>query len=261
MAGYRKFSDAWRQENASETLAGLATLAGVGVPFAHGGQTALAAAKVAKVVDAAGAKRGYPPAKVAKVAKVESPEAVCAVCGAAGNLWRVGEALAHEQCAAFLPKPQPAEASLAYEAVSIDPAAGGCSVQIIELPLARRYQKTFGVLQVQCPALVPVERWKRCIEDGRAFLAKWGEQAESFGWDSRDLFGLAPVPNKSHPSFNRLSRYDCIGLVWHLCGRPVVALTADSASIRNPDTGAVTVFRKNNRPALEPVGDSLDDLR
>jgi hypothetical protein len=30
---------------------------------------------------------------------------------------------------------------------------------------------------------------------------------------------------------------------------------------QNPETGSVTIFRKNNRPALGPLGDSLDDLR
>jgi hypothetical protein len=42
-------------------------------------------------------------------------------------------------------------------------------------------------------------------------------------------------------------------------GRPVVAITADTASIRHP-TGNITVFSKSNRPALAPLGDSVDDL-
>jgi hypothetical protein len=32
-------------------------------------------------------------------------------------------------------------------------------------------------------------------------------------------------------------------------------------TIRNPRTGNVTVFRKNNRPVLGPLGDSLDDFK
>jgi hypothetical protein len=43
-------------------------------------------------------------------------------------------------------------------------------------------------------------------------------------------------------------------------GRPVVALTADTAAIEN-STGNITVFRKNSRPALGPLGDSLEDLK
>jgi hypothetical protein len=42
-------------------------------------------------------------------------------------------------------------------------------------------------------------------------------------------------------------------------GRPVVALTRDTSAIQNP-TGAITVYPKHNKPALGPVGDSLDDL-
>jgi hypothetical protein len=38
-----------------------------------------------------------------------------------------------------------------------------------------------------------------------------------------------------------------------------VALAEGTAAIENP-TGAITVYRKNNKPMLGPVGDSLDDL-
>jgi len=73
------------------------------------------------------------------------------------------------------------------------------------------------------------------------------------------LFGLHTPPEQPHPSYSRLSRYDATGLIWLLQGRPVVALTEATASIRNP-TGSITVFRKHNRPALGPLGDSLDDF-
>jgi hypothetical protein len=62
-----------------------------------------------------------------------------------------------------------------------------------------------------------------------------------------------------HPSFSRLSRYDQTGLVWLLEGRPVVALTADTAAIQTP-TGNILIYRKHNKPGLGPVGDSLDDI-
>jgi hypothetical protein len=41
----------------------------------------------------------------------------------------------------------------------------------------------------------------------------------------------------------------------------VVALTADTATVRNPKTSNLTVYRRHNKPALGPVGDSLDDLK
>ena len=43
------------------------------------------------------------------------------------------------------------------------------------------------------------------------------------------------------------------------CDGPQFALTEATAAIMNP-TGAITTYRKNNKPALGPVGDSLDDL-
>jgi len=135
----------------------------------------------------------------------------------------------------------------------------GCSVTIIELPQAQRYRKTFAALQMKPPALVPVERWRECVEDGKRFLAKWGSQAEALGWTSADLFGLHTPPERPHPSYRRLSRYDCTGLCWLLEGRPVVALTEATAMIENP-TGAITVYRKCNKTALGPLGDSVDDL-
>jgi hypothetical protein len=122
-----------------------------------------------------------------------------------------------------------------------------------------RLCRTFATLETRCPELVPVDRWQLAVEDGRRFLARWGEQAEALGWTARDLFGLHQPPAMPHPSYSRLSRYDEIGLIWLLQGRPVVALTEATAAIQNP-TAAITVFRRFNKPALGPVGDCLDDL-
>ncbi len=116
----------------------------------------------------------------------------------------------------------------------------GCQVEIVEVPHAQRYRKMFAFLQLQPPAHIPVERWQRCVEDGSRFLAVWGEQAEALRWDSRDLFGLHTPPERPHPSYSRLSRYDETGLIWFLQGRPVVALTEATAAIHNPTTGNVT---------------------
>jgi hypothetical protein len=123
-----------------------------------------------------------------------------------------------------------------------------------------RFGRTYTALEQRCPDHVPVMRWRQCVEDGSKFLAVWGNQAQALGWTSPDLFGLHTPPDKPHPSYSRLSRYDATGLVWLLQGCPVVALTADSASIRNPDTGSITVYRKHNKPALGPLGDSLEDF-
>jgi hypothetical protein len=114
-----------------------------------------------------------------------------------------------------------------------------------------RYGRVAAVLEARCPDLVPVARWQVAVEDGRAFLARWGESAEALGWTARDLFGLDTPPAKPHPSYSRLSRYDATGLIWLLRGRAVIALTEATAAIQNP-TGAVTVYRRFNKPALGP---------
>jgi hypothetical protein len=69
----------------------------------------------------------------------------------------------------------------------------------------------------------------------------------------------ASVHHGPHSSYRRLSRFDCTGLIWLLKGRPVLALTSDTAAIETA-TGAVVTYRRHGKPALGPVGDSLDDL-
>jgi hypothetical protein len=124
---------------------------------------------------------------------------------------------------------------------------------------AARYSRTMAALEADCPDLVPVDRWQLAVQDGRRFLARWAAQAEAFGWTARDLFGLHKPPEKPHPSYSRLSRYDETGLIWLLCGREVVALTEATAAIQN-STAAITLYRRFNKPALGPIGDCLDDL-
>jgi hypothetical protein len=146
------------------------------------------------------------------------------------------------QIIASLAKPKP---SLAYRAATASPDGTGCGVTIIEIPATGlRYRRTYAHLQLRPPAYIPEDRWRMAIEDGRAFLHRWGESAERLGWTSADLFGLHTPPAKPHSSYSRLSRYDCTGLVWLLQGREVVALTETTASIRNHNTGNVTVYRK-----------------
>jgi len=59
---------------------------------------------------------------------------------------------------------------------------------------------------------------------------------------------------------SRLSLYDATGLIWLLQGHSVVAITATTAAIKNRTTGNVLTYRRYNKPALGPLGDSLDDF-
>jgi hypothetical protein len=138
-------------------------------------------------------------------------------------------------------------------------ALNGTPVGHFGTPIPEKYARVHSALETRGPDHVPVERWQRAIDDGRAFLARWGEKAEALGWTAKDLFGLQTPPEKPHASYRRLSRYDEIALIWLLCGREVVALTEATAAIQNP-TGAVTIYRRHNKPALGTIGDCLDDL-
>src|SRR5262245_51102104 len=117
-----------------------------------------------------------------------------------------------------------------------------------------------AISTVVCPpptsraGLRPRGQVAQCIKDGRAFLREWGLQAELLKWSSADLFAVHAPPAKPHPSYRRLSRYDCTGLCWLLGGRVVVALTEDTATIKNEMTGTTTTYRRLHKPALGPLG-------
>jgi hypothetical protein len=106
------------------------------------------------------------------------------------------------------------------------------------------FGRVFEALEARCPDHIEPGRWQRAVEDGRRFLARWGEQAAALGWTTQDLFGLHNVPDAPTPSYRRLSRYDETGLIWLLRGRPVVALTDSAAAIENR-TGAITIYRRH----------------
>lgn len=126
--------------------------------------------------------------------------------------------------------------------------------------LSAKLWRDLDALQVECPAYVEAKRWRQAVEDGRRFLAEWGEKAAALGWTAYDLFGLAPVPAAPKPSFERLSRYDLTGLVWLLSGRRVIAMSDRTAAIETASGGTLT-YRRHNKPALGPLGDCIEDFR
>jgi hypothetical protein len=129
------------------------------------------------------------------------------------------------------------------------------------LPFGRlsRFGRILEELERRCPDHVDPADWELAITDGRSFLSLWGEQAEALGWTTADLFELGPVPERPPANYRRLSRYDLTGLLWLLKGRPVVALTDATAAIQT-QSSAILTYRKYNKPALGPLGDSLDDM-
>jgi hypothetical protein len=121
------------------------------------------------------------------------------------------------------------------------------------------YGFSLNKLRSECPELIEADRWRQATADAEIFLATWGSQAHTLGWTERELFGLHPVPARPPATYSRLSRYDETGLIWLLQDRPVVALTESKAVIRGY-SGATLTYRKHNKPAFGPLGDSLDDM-
>ena len=122
---------------------------------------------------------------------------------------------------------------------------------------ASPYASALTALRASCPAFIPEDRWHQAVADATAFVSEWGAEAEAFGWTVPELFGLHPVPEQPAANYSRLSRLDEMGVIWLLHRRPVVALTETTAAIQGAT--AVLTYRKINKPALGPVGDSLDD--
>jgi hypothetical protein len=122
-----------------------------------------------------------------------------------------------------------------------------------------RFGRALQALEKRCPAYVDPAHWRQAVADGRRFMATWGEQAAALGWTARELFGAHTPPERPTASYRRPSIYKHTGFVWLLQGRPVVALTAETAAIQTASGGILT-YRKHDKPALGPVGDSLDEF-
>ena len=57
-------------------------------------------------------------------------------------------------------------------------------------PSSAPFAEALAALERACPDYVEANRWWQAIEDGRRFLARWGDQAVALGWTAEDLFGL-----------------------------------------------------------------------
>jgi hypothetical protein len=94
------------------------------------------------------------------------------------------------------------------------------------------YAEAFARMQVECPDRIDERRWWRAIDDAGRFLDLWGRDAEALAWSAADLFAFNS-PGAS-------------GLVWHLDGSPVVALTATAASIQMPSGSILSHYRPSS---------------
>ena len=84
--------------------------------------------------------------------------------------------------------------------------------------------KGWAILQTMPrPADMPQQRWEQIINDTGHFLDSKGVEALALGWTDLDLFGV-------HPKGPYKAIYYA-GLVSLLNGRPVITITADTATV------------------------------
>jgi len=88
-------------------------------------------------------------------------------------------------------------------------------------------------------------RWYQMVADARAFLALWAEDALRAGWGTLDVFGVNRNPLHA--------RYDRLGLVALLKGRPVQEIGPDSATVGNSAKDVTTYYRQRRAAGGVPV--------
>ena len=82
----------------------------------------------------------------------------------------------------------------------IDTAAHGGELRALaagvhdKTPDPGRYASALAALRTICPPYVSEDRWHQAVADATAFISKWGKEARAFGWTTRELFGLHPLP-------------------------------------------------------------------
>lgn len=109
------------------------------------------------------------------------------------------------------------------------------------------FSDALNALAGRCPDYVATERWRQCVRNGERFIAEWGDKAEALGWTADDLFALHTPPEKPHPSYSRLSRRECTGLLWLLRdGERIAAIT--QASVTTITASGATLTHRKRRP-------------
>jgi hypothetical protein len=103
--------------------------------------------------------------------------------------------------------------------------------------IPRAWAEGFGRLHPdRPPGDVPARRWLRFIDDVGLFLdSPFCATAVALGWGPYDLFGC----DRTRP----FARIDHLGLVWFLDGGRLLALTADTATIKKSN-GSILTYRR-----------------
>jgi hypothetical protein len=99
-----------------------------------------------------------------------------------------------------------------------------------------------GLKERESPDWVSPDGWEMLLHDAARFLDRWLSTAQAMGWTALDLFGAHPT----RPAV----RFDVIGLLLLIQGGEVVALSAESASIRRPSGAVLRFFRRPTAGAV-----------
>jgi hypothetical protein len=106
-----------------------------------------------------------------------------------------------------------------------------------DMAIARMpYAASLATAEADCPAGMDAGRWRQAIEDARAFILRWGSDAQRLGWSAAELFGLHPTA----PS----CRYDEMGLIWLINGGEITELSQGQAAIQHPSGAILKFYRR-----------------
>jgi hypothetical protein len=125
-------------------------------------------------------------------------------------------------------------------------AAGGFDIN--DISDEKGFRHALDAIERRCPDMVSIADWQQGVIDAQRFLRTWERQVRDLGWTTADLFGLYEPPANPGLTYRRLGRYDATGLIWLLRGRPVVAVTAESAAIGAAGGGVVTFYCRKAKP-------------
>ncbi len=117
---------------------------------------------------------------------------------------------------------------------------GGARAAVTPIASVANWMAGVEALKRARPAPAPYHSpWRTVVRDAANFVALWGDDAIRMGWSTLDVFGVNPDP--------AAGRYDRLGLVILLGGRPVQCLEPQTAHIGRDSKP--TVFRRALRAA------------
>lgn len=148
---------------------------------------------------------------------------VCGVAGVAGVAETEGQRLERLLSQPMVARPATTDATPeTADFCGVEPYALPPVADVASVAEWRKGVKHLSLLR-HLPPPYHSRGWRTLIDDATAFLNDWGDDAVRWGWSTLDVFGTNPTVGAR--------RYDRLGLVILLGGRPVHSLEPDRAWI------------------------------